>query len=318
MDTTHKMKKQIQTSAFQNLYADYTNFIYAKGFKGKMYEANVKTFLIWLENKGIIDIKAVTTPEMMEYYNHLMERPNQKHNGTLADSTIKLHLLSITLFVEQLLENNMISKAFLIPKHGNQYQEPRHYLTIDEVKNLYQNTENPLERVILSIAYGCGLRRAEMEQLNTNDILLSTGMLIVRNGKNEKRREVPMSDTVLKDVKQYITEYRYQKLIHKHPEQAFFISKKGNRMSGDTINKNLKKIINQTGNQNIIDKEISLHSLRHSIANHLTENNASIDFIRSFLGHSYINTAYLYALKNKKRTKVQKQHTLIQTVKANE
>jgi site-specific recombinase XerD len=50
--------------------------------------------------------------------------------------------------------------------------------------------------------------------------------------------------------------------------------------------------------------DITLHCLRHSIANHLAENNAGIDFIKRFLGHADINTAYIYAIKNKKRKPV--------------
>ncbi len=75
-------------------------------------------------------------------------------------------------------------------------------------------------------------------------------------------------------------------------------------MRGEYLNTTLKRIIERSSNQSIIDKEITLHGLRHSIANHLMENNAGIDFIKGFLGHSFINTAYIYALKNKQRTKI--------------
>ena len=72
-------------------------------------------------------------------------------------------------------------------------------------------------------------------------------------------------------------------------------------MSGEHLNDTLKNLIESTNNYELIQKEITLHCLRHSIAFHLAENNAGIDFIRRFLGHSQINTTYLYAIKNKKR-----------------
>ena len=127
-------------------------------------------------------------------------------------------------------------------------------------------------------------------------------MLIVRSGKGSKRREVPMSDRVLEELKKYVLEYRWQ-FLGQHSEPAFFLNKIGERMSGESLNKTLKKIIERSQNQIILDKEITLNSLRHSIAHHLTENNAGIDFIKSFLGHSYINTAYIYAIKNKNSNK---------------
>lgn len=302
------MKNEIQTPQFQNLYRDYNIFIQAKAFKGKMYQSNVKDFLIWMESQGINNITEIKTIDMMKYYDYLCERPNKRREGTLADNTIKANLLAITLFINYLLEKGEMAINFHIPRHGNQDQQPRNYLTVDEVKILYQTSANPFEKTLLSLAYGCGLRRTEIHKLNTSDIQMLSGMLVVRSGKGDKRREVPMSNTVLDDVKRYITEYRYQNIVNKQPTLSFFINKKGNRMSGDMLNETLKKIIERSGNQTIIDKEISLHSLRHSIAHHLMENNATLDFIRSFLGHTYINTTYIYAVKNKRRTAAIKRH----------
>lgn len=84
-------------------------------------------------------------------------------------------------------------------------------------------------------------------------------------------------------------------------EEAFFINSKGKRASGENLNEILKKMIEQIQKYELIQKDITLHCLRHSIAHHLAENNAGIDFIRNFLGHSDINTTYIYAIKNKKR-----------------
>ena len=300
------MKKEIQTPAYQNLYNDYDKYIVARDYKlggGKMYQTAVKEFLIWMEQTGITNIRDVTTKEMMQYYDYLIVRPNQKKAGTLASTTIKLHLLAIYIFMDNLLSLKEITKGWLIPKYSGEDQKPRNVLTVEEVKSLYQHSENHLEKALLAIAYGCGLRRSEIHKLNSNDVLLSTGMLIVRQGKGFKRREVPMSDNVLEDLKKYVTEYRHETVKERQNITAFFIDKKAKRMSGDTMNKTLKKIITRTQNQAILDKEITLHCLRHSIANHLAEKNAGLDFIRGFLGHSFINTAYIYAAKNKKRTK---------------
>lgn len=303
---TRDMKKEIQTPEYQNLYKDYETFIKAKNYKAgknKVFQTPVKQFIIWLETHGISTIKQVTTKEMMAYYEYLIERPNQTREGTLADSTINNHLFSISMFVDNLLIKEEIKKAFLIPKHGSRNKQARNYLIIEEIKILYQHTENPLEKALLATAYGCGLRRSEIENLNTCDMQFSDGMLIVQKGKGDKRRTVPMSDSVLKDLKAYMTEYRHERLTGKQQVQAFFVTKRGSRMSGKALAKVLAKLIARTHNQAILSKEISLHCLRHSIANHLAENNAGIDFIRGFLGHSQINTSYIYAIKNKKRLK---------------
>lgn len=306
------MKKEIQTPLYQNLYKDYEAFIKAKNYKAgktKVFQTPVRQFLIWLEGHGISTIKEVTTKTMMNYYEYLTERPNQTREGTLADTTINNHLFSISMFLDNLLINGEITKAFLIPNHGSRNKQARNYLTVEEIKILYQYCENPIEKALLSVAYGCGLRRSEIEALNTSDMQFLDGMLIVRNGKGDKRRTVPMSDIVLKDLKTYMTEYRHERLTGKQQVQAFFITNKGNRMNGTALTRMLSKLIERTENQIIIGKEITLHCLRHSIANHLAENNAGIDFIRGFLGHSQINTSYIYAMKNKRRLKPFKLNT---------
>lgn len=302
------MKKTIQTPAFQNVLSDFDSFVKVRNYKqgkGKIYQSAAAEFLIWLEEFGITKITAVTSKESIQYFEYLTTRPKQRGEGTLSGKTIKFHLFALGLFMLNLLENKKIEKTFYIPSYGSGDQKPRNVLTVDEIKMVYQFSENDLERALLSVAYGCGLRRSEIELLDTKDIQLTSGMLIVRKGKGSKRREVPMSDSVVSYLKKYLIEERYQKLAGKDQlEEALFINSKGKRMSGEHLNDLLKKMTEQTNNYELIQKDITLHCLRHSIAHHLAENNAGIEFIRRFLGHSEINTTYIYAIQNKKRKPV--------------
>ena len=303
---TKMTKKIIQTPAYQTLYDDFDRYILARDYKlggGKMYQTAVKEFLIWMEQHAVTSIRNIATPDVLRYYEYLISRPNQRKAGTLSSTTIKLHLLAISIFMDNLLKSKVITKGWLIPSYSADDQKPRNYLSVDEVKCLYQHCENPIEKALLSVAYGCGLRRSEIHKLNSNDVLLSSGMLMVRQGKGYKRREVPMSNNVLVELRKYLIEYRQEAARQRQSNPAFFIDGRGRRMSGETLNNTLKTIIQRTQNQTITDKEITLHCLRHSIANHLAANNAGLDFIRGFLGHSFINTAYIYAAKNKRRTK---------------
>jgi integrase/recombinase XerD len=299
------MKKTIQTPAFTNLYNQFESFVKVRNYKqgkSKMYQSVVSEFLSWLEQNGITKIKEVSSEISIQYFEYLITRPKQRAEGTLSEKSIKFHLFVLGLFVLNLLETNQIEKAFYIPSYSGANEKPRNIISVAEVQMLYKSAQNELEKALLSVAYGCGLRRSEIHTLDVKDVQLSTGMLIVRKGKNSKRREVPMSDNVVSHLRKYITEERYQRLEGKPQlEDAFFINAKGNRMSGEHLNDTLKNLIESTNNYELIQKEITLHCLRHSIAFHLAENNAGIDFIRRFLGHSQINTTYLYAIKNKKR-----------------
>lgn len=302
------MKKTIQTPAFENLLGGFDSYVKVQNYKqgkGKMYQSAVFEFLIWLEESGITKIKAVTGKETVNYLEYLVARPNQRRAGTLAEKTIKFHLFALGLFMLNLLESKQINSGYYLPSYNGGSPIPRNILTVDEIKIVYQHCENHLQRALLSIAYGCGLRRSEIEALDVRDIDFHSRMLIVRDGKGNKRREVPMSNVVVDYLKKYLIEEHYPKQMDMpQKEDAFFINPKGKRMSGEYLGEILKKMIELTNKYELIQRHITLHCLRHSIAHHLAENNAGIDFIRRFLGHSEINTTYIYAIKNKKRKPV--------------
>jgi len=130
--------------------------------------------------------------------------------------------------------------------------------------------------------------------LNITDVRLRDATIIVQSGKNSKRREVPLSDRVVKDLKEYLHNYR---TLKSKDRQAFFVNAIGYRMRGDTLNRRVKMIATRTA----IDQEITLHTLRRSIATHLADNGAGIYFIRDFLGHTDIDTSHLYAIKRKRK-----------------
>lgn len=303
------MKKTIQTPAYESLISDFDSFIKVRNYKlGKsnMHQTAITELLIWLEENGVTKIKEVTSKEVLRYFEYLITRPNQRREGTLSEKSIKLHLYALSLFMQNLLENKTIENGFYIPSYGGTgTSKSRNTLSVEEIKLVYAYCQNDLESALLSIAYGCGLRRTELERLNLRDVQISIGELIVREGKGSKRRVIPISDTMIEYLKKYIHTERHERLISNNTiEDAFFINPKGKRMTGEYLNDTLKKMIEQTGSYEIAQKEITLHCLRHSIANHLAENNAGIDFIKRFLGHAEINTAYIYAIKNKKRKPV--------------
>lgn len=299
--TQTKMKKTLTNPSFIILLGSYASFIKVRNYKtGKTnnYQSAVSEFLIWLEVSGISKIKDLTSKVSVAYFEYLTNRPKVRGEGTLADKTIKFHLFALGLFQLNLLDNHEIENTFYIPPYSQANQKDRNILSVEQIKTVYQYCESLQEKALLSVAYGCGLRRSEIEALDIKDIQLLSGMIIVRKGKNSKRREVPMSNPVMEYLRQYLTQERY---LIPTGEGALFVNAKSERISGEYLNNMLKKMIEQTGQYQLISKDITLHCLRHSIAFHLAENNAGIEFIRRFLGHAQINTTYLYAIKNKKR-----------------
>lgn len=290
------------TKTYQTLLDEFRRFIVVRNYRGMItsYTTPILEYLQWLEKKGINELTEVNNSIMLDYTSYLSTRENIRRGGILSDSTINKHLFSLRLFHENLLEQNSIQKGFIISNKKDLTRIERHALTILEIKELYKATISQKEKALLSLAYGAGLRRNEIHTLNTSDIIFSKAILVVKSGKGGKRREVPLSETVVEDLRDYILGERntilatYQKRI-----KSYFISSKGNRISGGYLNNILQAIVERTGNIELITKKISLHHLRHSIATHLTENGASMDFVREFLGHSEIDTAQIYARRRK-------------------
>lgn len=290
---------------FENLYKEFDVFIKTKNYKQKKtIQASVREFLFFIETKGFITMLQVKTSEIIAYYEYIRQRPNQRKEGGLSDSMIRHHLYALRLFFDYLIYiDELETSPAKLPKFQIAKHKERNICTVDEIKLLYNACESKRDKAILSIAYGCGLRRSEIQNLNTADVVLHKGVLIVRNGKNNKARQVPLSDNVVEDLKDYVIYERAKYFTKNNFENtnAFLINNQGNRMDGASLNDRLKELIKRTNNYSLEQKEITLHCLRHSIATHLVDNGANIEFVQTLLGHAEIDTAHLYSKRRKQQ-----------------
>jgi len=256
-------------------------------------------FLAWRENAGKLEIETTTSKEISDYHNYLSQRRNKTTGGKLHHKTQYAHLRVLREFFgllqaeNGLKENPCSSLKLNYPKE----QTERNILTQNEIKALYEVCEDAQERTILSLAYGCGLRAEEMVKLDIRHVKLKERILIVERGKGNKRRVIPLSPGVAKDLSEYFYYERENLKIgrdYKAGNFAFMLHSRGGRMQQHTYNKHLKTIIKRTENQTIILKDITLHNLRHSIATHLIEQGIPTQQVRQFLGHSQLETTQIY------------------------
>jgi len=113
----------------------------------------------------------------------------------------------------------------------------------------------------------------------------------VRKGKNYKERYVPMTEAIKADLENYIYQAREQLQSFKETKnEALFISLKGTRLCGNSLLDRLKKLVKEAK----IQKEIGLHTLRHSIATHLLQSGLSLEEVSQFLGHSSLESTQIY------------------------
>lgn len=147
------------------------------------------------------------------------------------------------------------------------------------------------DRAILSIYYGCGLRRNEGVNLNLKDIQLKEKLVYVRKGKGNKERYVPMTETVKEDLENYIHVAR-ENLINPRisNQEAFLLSQRGKRIHENSIAIRLQKLAEAAR----INKTFGLHALRHSIATHLLQSGMALENVSKFLGHQSLESTQIY------------------------
>jgi site-specific recombinase XerD len=155
-------------------------------------------------------------------------------------------------------------------------------LSKEEVKSMIEITGNLKHRAILAVIYSAGLRISEAINLRPSDIDSDRKQIRIL-GKGNKYRYTLLSDNVLVILRMYWKSYRPIKYL-------FEGHIKGQPISRSTIQIVFRKAVKKTG----INKQATVHSLRHSFATHLLENGVNLKIIQSLLGHSSLRTTSIY------------------------
>ncbi|MBG6130724.1 MULTISPECIES: tyrosine-type recombinase/integrase [unclassified Aquimarina] len=300
------MKKlKLENPSYRILLPSFTEWLDILGYAETTvyYLPNhIKEFLYWLECHGHTDIDTITTQLVKEYYDQLTQRANETRYGALSKSYLNKHQQALKKFRDYLIQHN--AKTLLrvhLKAESNPTEEKLNILTQPEIKELftacsYSNKRKCIrirDKAILTIFYSCGLRRNEAVHLDIKDILFDKERVYVRKGKNYKERFVPLNPYNLRVLEDYIYEARPEFTNHIESE-ALFINHFGTRLQGMSFANRLNAMVTATENTSIIEKDITLHTLRHSIATHLLQRNVPLESIKSFLGHSSLESTQIY------------------------
>jgi integrase/recombinase XerD len=263
----------------------------------------VNEFLDFCREKEIKNIKKITHHVIDDYHHYLQQRPNRRRSGGLSEMMISHHFYAVRRLFDYLEKTGTITfNPASIVHYPRPHYRQREILSVSQIRILYDCCLNYFEKAVLSVFYGCGLRRSEAVKLNKKDVNLKTGLLYVREGKGKKRRVVPMTKQIIANLKKYNQKERAKSSTY----ESFFNNTKGNKISGDYFNIVLKRLIERAVKQGllgqeVLEKQICLHSLRHSIATHLLENGLSMEYVRDFLGHSHLESTQRYTHVNKNK-----------------
>jgi integrase/recombinase XerD len=141
---------------------------------------------------------------------------------------------------------------------------------------------------IIETLYSCGLRVSELTNLRFSDLFFDEGFIRVQ-GKGSKQRLVPISETAILKINNYLL-HRSRQTVKREYEDVLFLSSRGSAISRVTVFYYIRQYAEAAG----IKKEISPHVFRHSFATHLLERGANIRVIQEMLGHEKITTTEIY------------------------
>ncbi|HWP92796.1 MAG TPA: site-specific tyrosine recombinase XerD [Thermodesulfobacteriota bacterium] len=260
------------------------------------YGRDVSKWVVYLEERGIVDIREVDYKVILDFLTHLREQ-------NLNARSVARILVSIKQFFRFLLAEKIIEKdpTFLIRTPKIRTSIPG-VLSLDDVEKLLsapddKTPEGVRDLAMLEVLYATGIRVTELVSLQLNSVNFELGYLMVY-GKGGKERIVPIGDKAIASLQEYMNISR-PSLLKSRKSVYLFVTRRGGKMTRQGFWKLIKGYAGRTG----IGKKISPHTLRHSFATHLLERGADLRTIQIMLGHSDISTTQIYTHIQRERLK---------------
>ena len=212
--------------------------------------------------------------QIEQYLLHLLKEKN------LAANTVRLSLNSIRFFFLHVLNRPHCNFVIAYPKRPVRIPD---LLTRDEVRGLLASCQNTKHHALLCTCYAAGLRVSELVALEVRNIDSAGHVLHIKQGKGAQDREVPLSDSLLEELRHYWHVCR--------PHHVLFHGAVIDRALGISA---AQKIFRATKSLAGIDKRGGIHSLRHAYATHQLNAGMPLHCLQHALGHKDIKTTMRY------------------------
>jgi integrase/recombinase XerD len=214
--------------------------------------------------------------------------------GMIPSSQARM-LSGIKAFYKFLLMEDMIvadpTELLESPKIQRKLPDTLSYHEINQLIGVIDlsKPDGPRNKAILEMLYSCGLRVSELTELKISNLYLDIEFIKV-TGKGSKERLVPISDTAIEALQQWLQYSRVHMPVKKGEEDLVFLNRRGTRLTRVFIFMLIKQLAEAIG----LKKTISPHTFRHSFATHLIEGGADLRAVQDMLGHESITTTEIY------------------------
>lgn len=220
--------------------------------------------------------KSILDLDVDEVNNFLFELSKKKD----ASSTYFKHTVYGLKFFFRL--HDLDDRALRLPTLKSKRKLPDVF-SREDLKELFKAPQRLKQRVLLALIYSAGLRVSEVCALKITDIDSNRMQIKVRNSKGNKDRYVILSDTILVGLRKYIKSSK--------PRVYLFNGRtKGEPLGHSAVQQTFRLAMKKAR----INKDATVHTLRHSFATHLLEDKVDIVTIKELLGHADISTTMVY------------------------
>ncbi len=215
-----------------------------------------------------------------EFCQYFLYLKNIRH---VSRSTCTIALCGLKFFYEHTLERTWHTFKLVRPPHENKLPV---VLSVQEVQRILACVERQRYRVCLTLIYSCGLRLLEGVRLKIQDIDGERKMLHVRLGKGGKDRYVPLPEASLKMLRQHWQTH--------HNRVWMFPALQSDQPTGPMCESGVQRAFQAALRKSGVNKQATVHTLRHSYATHLLEAGVNLRIIQSYLGHASPETTAIY------------------------
>lgn len=236
----------------------------------KTYTDALKSFLLFYNTRPVEEI---TNEDLIVYNNDYILK--NKLSASYQNQIVN----AVKLFFRT-AENKVMNEELI--HRPKKYNPLPKVIAEEEVEAIINSLENIKHKCMLSLIYSAGLRRSELLNMRINDIDSKRMQIHINKAKGGKDRIAPLSETILKLLRQYYQLYK--------PKDYLFEGQSGEQYSERSLALVLKRACHLAG----IKKNINLHMLRHSYATHLLESGTDLRYIQELLGHKSSKTTEIY------------------------
>ncbi len=257
-----------------DLLTRFANYMRERRYSPRTIDAYTECLRIFFDYHSGKDFLEINNDDVSRFNQHyIIER---KLSATYQTQFIK----AIQLFYEKIPRKKLILSEIERPRKGRFL--PR-VLSKEDVGRIIGSTINLKHRAMLAVIYACGLRRSELLNMKISDVDSKRNVIIIRHGKGDKDRLVPLSSKILTLLREYFKLYR--------PQTWLFEGQEPNTPYSET---SLHKVFTKAKERAGIKTSFTLHCLRHCYATHLLEAGTDLRYIQELLGHKHSTTTEIY------------------------